>query len=118
MHHNNSRLRRTARAALCAAIAATTVTAGVAAADPTSDRAGTPCPRWTALLAPGTHETNPTTTGGSAPGILTLLRESLTARYGSDIEIRTLAPSPGTGSVSGADLTAARTGDDSAVVEQ
>ncbi|UAK31927.1 cutinase family protein [Nocardia asteroides] len=110
MHHNNSRLRRTARAALCAAIAATTVTAGVAAAEPTPDRAGTPCPRWTALLAPGTYETNPTTTGGSAPGILTLLGESLTARYGSDIEIRTLAPSPGTGSVSGADLTAAVSG--------
>ncbi|WP_181725719.1 cutinase family protein [Nocardia gipuzkoensis] len=110
MHHNNSRLRRTARAALCAAIAATTVTAGVAAAEPTPDRAGTPCPRWTALLAPGTYETNPTTTGGSAPRILTLLGESLTARYGSDIEIRTLAPSPGTGSVSGADLTAAVSG--------
>ncbi|MGY2119132.1 cutinase family protein [Nocardia gipuzkoensis] len=110
MHHNNSRLRRTARAALCAAIAATTVTAGVAAAEPTPERAGTPCPRWTALLAPGTYETNPTTTGGSAPGILTLLGESLTARYGSDIEIRTLAPSPGTGTVSGADLTAAVSG--------
>ncbi|MDE1674918.1 cutinase family protein [Nocardia gipuzkoensis] len=110
MHHNNSRLRRTARAALCAAIAATTVTAGVAAAEPTPERAGTPCPRWTALLAPGTYETNPTTTGGSAPGILTLLGESLTARYGSDIEIRTLAPAPGTGSVSGADLTAAVSG--------
>ncbi|MGV9334773.1 cutinase family protein [Nocardia sp. NPDC003726] len=110
MHHNNSRLRRTARAALCAAIAATAVTAGVAAAEPTPDRAGTPCPRWTALLAPGTYETNPTTTGGSAPGILTLLGESLTARYGSDVEIRTLAPSPGTGSVSGADLTAAVSG--------
>ncbi|MGV9725417.1 cutinase family protein [Nocardia beijingensis] len=109
MHRKNSRLRRTARAALCAAIAATTVTAGVAAAEPTPDRAGTPCPRWTALLAPGTYETNPTT-GGSAPGILTLLGESLTARYGSDIEVRTLAPSPGTGSVSGADLTAAVSG--------
>ncbi|MGW4330517.1 cutinase family protein [Nocardia sp. NPDC004573] len=109
MHHNNSRLRRTARAALCAAIAATTVTAGVAAAEPTPDRAGVPCPRWTALLAPGTYETNPTT-GGSAPGVLTLLGESLTARYGSDIEIRTLAPLPGTGSVSGADLTAAVSG--------
>ncbi|MGY1966081.1 cutinase family protein [Nocardia gipuzkoensis] len=109
MHHNNSRLRRTARAALCAAIAATAVTAGVAAAEPTPDRAGTPCPRWTALLAPGTYETNPTT-GGSAPGILTLLGESLTARYGSDIEVRTLAPSPGTGSVSGADITAAVSG--------
>lgn len=110
MHHN-SRLRRTARAALCAAIAATTVTAGVAAAEPTPDRAGTPCPRWTALLAPGTYETNPTTTtGGPTPGILTLLGESLTARYGSDIEVRTLAPSPGTGSVSGAELTAAVSG--------
>ncbi|MEV0033576.1 cutinase family protein [Nocardia sp. NPDC050793] len=106
MHHNNSHPRRTARAALCAAIAATTVTAGVAAAEPTPDRTGTPCPRWTALLAPGTYETTPTT-GQTTPGILTQLGGSLSSRYGTDIEVRTLAPSAGAGSVSQADLTAA-----------
>ncbi|MCP2290804.1 cutinase family protein [Nocardia amikacinitolerans] len=106
MHHNNSHPRRTARAALCAAIAATTVTAGVAAAEPTPDRTGTPCPRWTALLAPGTYETTPTT-GQTTPGILTQLGGSLSSRYGPDIEVRTLAPSAGAGSVSQADLTAA-----------
>ncbi|MFC4126224.1 cutinase family protein [Nocardia rhizosphaerae] len=106
MHRNNSPLHRTARAALCAAIAATTVTAGVAAAEPTPDRTATQCPRWTALLAPGTYETTPTT-GQATNGILTQLGESLTARYGSDIEVRTLVPSSGEGSVSQADLTAA-----------
>lgn len=109
MHHTNSRI---ARAALCAAIAATTVTAGVAAAEPTTSRTGTQCPRWTALLTPGTYETPPTTsTGQSTPGILTTFGESLSARYGGDIEVRTLAaPTSGAGSVSGADLTAAVSG--------
>ncbi|MBF6341802.1 cutinase family protein [Nocardia abscessus] len=109
MRHNNS---RTARAALCAAVAATTVTAGVAAAEPTPSRTDIQCPRWTALLTPGTYETPPTTsTGQSTPGILTKLGESLSARYGGDIEVRTLtASTSGAGSVSGADLTAAVSG--------
>lgn len=100
MRHNHS---RTVRVALCAAITATTLTAGVAAAEPTP---GTQCPRWTALLAPGTYETT-STSGQNTAGILTQLGDSLTARYGSDVEVRTLAPSTGAGSVSGADLTAA-----------
>ncbi|PKV82567.1 cutinase family protein [Nocardia fluminea] len=103
MRHHHS---RTVRVALCAAVTVTTVTAGVAAAEPTPDRTGSQCPRWTALLAPGTYETTPTT-GQVTNGILTQLGDSLTARYGSDIEVRALAPSPGAGSVSGADLTAA-----------
>ncbi|MEV0538410.1 cutinase family protein [Nocardia salmonicida] len=109
MHRNHTRTtRRVAHMALCAAVAATTVTAGVAAAEPTPGRAGAQCPRWTALLVPGTYETNPTTT---TPGILTLLGDSLTARYGSDIEVRTLAaPTSGVGSVSGIELTAAVSG--------
>ncbi|WP_280494892.1 cutinase family protein [Nocardia farcinica] len=103
MRHHHS---RTIRVALCAAVAATTMTAGVAAAEPTPDRTGTQCPRWTALLALGTYET--TTNGQTTPGeILTQLGESLTARYGTDIEVRTLAPTAGAGSVSRADLTAA-----------
>ncbi|WP_280498221.1 cutinase family protein [Nocardia farcinica] len=103
MRHNHS---RTVRVALCAAVTATTMTAGVTAAEPTPDRTGSQCPRWTALLAPGTYETT-STAGQATTGILTQLGESLTARYGSDIEVHTLAPSAGAGSVSQADLTAA-----------
>ncbi|MGS2809276.1 MULTISPECIES: cutinase family protein [Nocardia] len=103
MRHNHS---RTIRVVLCTAVTATTMTAGVAAAEPTPDRTGTQCPRWTALLAPGTYETT-STAGQATNGILTQLGESLTARYGTDIEVRALAPSAGAGSVSGADLTAA-----------
>ncbi|MET8779469.1 cutinase family protein [Nocardia sp. NPDC004654] len=110
MHRNHTRTaraRRAAHAALCAAIATTTVTAGVAAAEPTTGPTGTQCPRWTALLVPGTYETTPTTTGQTTPGILTQLGDSLTARYGSDIAVRTLAaPTTGAGSVSGQELTA------------
>ncbi|MEV0359367.1 cutinase family protein [Nocardia sp. NPDC050697] len=104
MSHHLHNTRRAAHLALCAAVAATTVTAGVAAAEPTPGRDGAQCPRWTALLAPGTYETTP---AQAVPGILTRLGQSLTARYGSDIEVRTLAPtSDGAGSVSGAELTA------------
>ncbi|MFE9785195.1 cutinase family protein [Nocardia salmonicida] len=112
MHHNHTRTtRRAAHLALCAAVAATTATAGVAAADPTPGRNGAQCPRWTALLVPGTYETTPTATGQPTSEILTQLGQSLTARYGSDIEVRTLAaPTSGAGSVSGADLTAAVSG--------
>ncbi|MBF6366891.1 cutinase family protein [Nocardia puris] len=107
MHRNNSQLRRPARAVLCAAIAATTVTAGVAAAEPIPGHTATECRRWTALLAPGTYQATPTT-GQAMNEILTQLGESLTARYGTDIEVRTLAASSsGAGSVSEADLTAA-----------
>ncbi len=111
MHHNRTRTtRRAVHVALCAAVAATTVTAGVASAEPTSGRNSEQCPRWTALLAPGTYEITPTT-GQTTPGILTQLGQSLTARYGSDIEVRTLAATTtGAGSVSGAELTAAVSG--------
>lgn len=112
MHHNQTRTtRRAAHLALCAAVAATTATAGVAAADPTPGRNGAQCPRWTALLVAGTYETTSTANGQPTSGILTQLGQSLTARYGSDIEVRTLAaPTSGAGSVSGADLTAAVSG--------
>ena len=114
MHHNHTRTaRRAAHLALCAAVAATTVTAGVAAAEPTPGRTGAQCPRWTALLAPGTYETTPTstTTRQTTPEILTQLGQSLTARYGSDVEVHTLtAPTTGAGSVSGVELTAVVSG--------
>ncbi|MGW5917535.1 cutinase family protein [Nocardia fluminea] len=112
MHHNHTRTtRRAAHMALCAAVAATTATAGVAAAEPTPGRNGAQCPRWTALLAPGSYETTSTTAGQTTPEILTQLGDSLTARYGGDIEVRTLAsPTTGAGSVSGAELTAVASG--------
>ncbi|WP_435593800.1 cutinase family protein [Nocardia sp. bgisy118] len=111
MHRNHTRTaraRRAVRTALCAAITATTVTAGVAAAEPTTGRTGTQCPRWTALLVPGTYETTPTT-GQTTAGILTKVGESLTARYRSDIDVHILtAPTTtGAGSASGQELSAA-----------
>ncbi|MEV6363160.1 cutinase family protein [Nocardia asteroides] len=106
-HTHTNRARRIAHAALCAAVTATTATAGVAAAEPTNGHAGTQCPRWTALLVPGTYETTPTT-GQTTAAILTQVGESLSSLYGSDIAVRTLtAPSTGSGAASGAELTAA-----------
>ncbi|MEU4651659.1 cutinase family protein [Nocardia fluminea] len=115
MPHNHTRsTRRAAHLALCAAIAATTGTAGVAAAEPTPGRNGAQCPRWTALLVPGTYETT-AASGQAMPEILAQLGQSLTARYGSDIEVRTLATTTtttttGAGSVSATELTAAVSG--------
>ncbi|GEM29537.1 hypothetical protein NN3_05440 [Nocardia neocaledoniensis NBRC 108232] len=103
MRHNHS---RTVHIALCAAVTATTMTAGVVTAEPTPSQTTAQCPRWTALLTPGTYETT-STSGQNTIGILTQLGDSLTTRYGTDIEVRTLAPSAGAGSVSQADLTAA-----------
>ncbi|MGW0252181.1 cutinase family protein [Nocardia goodfellowii] len=111
MRNNQNRrsIRRAAHSALCAAIAATTVTAAVAAAEPTPGRTGTPCPRWTALLAPGTYETTPAA-GQTPVGILGQVGTSLSARYGSDIEVRTLpTPTTGAGTASRQELTAALT---------
>ncbi|MFC3966500.1 cutinase family protein, partial [Nocardia jiangsuensis] len=108
MRHHLHSTRRAARSALCAALAVTTVTAGVAAAEPPPGRDQAPCPPWTALLIPGTYETTLDAAGQAVPAVLFRLGESLTARYGSDIEVRTLTSTPGgAGSVSGADLTAA-----------
>lgn len=109
-NHNRRSIRHLARIAMCAAVVAATVAGGVAAADPTSDRIGGQCPRWTALLAPGTYETTPA--AGQAPvGILDQVGQLLTARYGSDIEVRTLpAPTTGAGTASGQELTTALSG--------
>ncbi|MFF2085437.1 cutinase family protein [Nocardia sp. NPDC058176] len=82
---------RVARAALCAAVAtATACGAGAATADPRTDPTATDCPRWTALLVPGTFETTPTTDPGEPVGVLAAVAESLTSRYGNDIDVRTL----------------------------
>ncbi|MEU0872953.1 cutinase family protein [Nocardia brasiliensis] len=106
-NHNRRSIACRARAAICAAIITTTVAGGVAAADPPPDRTGAQCPRWSALLIPGTYET--TLAAGQSPvGILDLAGQSLSARYGRDIEVRTLpAPSTGAGTASAAELTAA-----------
>ncbi|WP_174190097.1 cutinase family protein [Nocardia barduliensis] len=84
--------RRFARAVLCAAVAVTTAAgAGVAAADPTPAPAAASCPRWTALLVPGTWETTPAADPAQPVGMLAPVAWGLAARYGSDIDVRTLA---------------------------
>ncbi|WP_433759587.1 cutinase family protein [Nocardia sp. CA-135398] len=94
-HHSLSRTARTrrfARALLCAAIAtATVVGAGVGAADPTPAPTATNCPRWTARLVPGTWETIESADPARPVGLLAPVAQGLTARYGSDIDVRTLA---------------------------
>ncbi|MET7773167.1 cutinase family protein [Nocardia sp. NPDC005366] len=91
-HPRPVRARRFARALLCAATAvATVVGAGVAAADPTPAPAATNCPPWTAILVPGTWETTPTADSTRPVGMLAPIAQGLTARYGRDIEVRTLA---------------------------
>ncbi|WP_062993784.1 cutinase family protein [Nocardia anaemiae] len=91
-HHRLAHTRRSVRALLCATVTATTVVgAGVAAADPTPAPAAANCPRWTALLVPGTSETTPTADPTRPVGMLAPIAEGLTARYGSDINVRTLA---------------------------
>ncbi|MBF6102086.1 cutinase family protein [Nocardia cyriacigeorgica] len=65
--------------------AATIATSGTAAAAPAA-----PCPRYTAVLAPGTGETNPVADPARPAGLLTPIGEGLRARYGTDIDIRYL----------------------------
>ncbi|WP_433195764.1 cutinase family protein [Nocardia sp. CA-107356] len=91
-HHRLISTGRFARALLCAALAtATVVGAGVAAADPTPAPTTGNCPRWTALLVPGTSETTPTADPARPVGMLAPLAQALAARYGSAIDVRTLA---------------------------
>ncbi|WP_062987104.1 cutinase family protein [Nocardia anaemiae] len=94
-HHSHSRtarIRRFARGLLCAAVAtATVVGAGAAAADPTPVPAAANCPRWTALLVPGTWETTLAADPARPVGMLAPVAQGLAARYGSDIDVRTLA---------------------------
>ncbi|BDT85617.1 MULTISPECIES: cutinase family protein [Nocardia] len=91
-HHRPVRThRRLSHAALCAAIATTTVCgSGVATADPAPGPTSAGCPRWTALLVPGTFETNPATQPASPVGALSPVADGLTTRYGSDIDVQTL----------------------------
>ncbi|WP_280415087.1 cutinase family protein [Nocardia carnea] len=83
--------RRLTHAALCAAIATTTVCGpGAATADPTPGPAAADCPKWTALLVPGTFETTPAIAPAPPVGVLTTVADALTTRYGSDIDVQTL----------------------------
>lgn len=78
--------RLTAAVAVTAIVAATTATvigAGNAAAVPG-------CAPVTAILVPGTGETNATANPAQPVGLLTTLGNGLTARYGGDIEVRYL----------------------------
>ncbi len=94
-HHTYSRTaraRRFARAVLCAAGATATVFgAGVAAADPAPAPAAANCPRWTTLLVPGTWETTSSAGPARPVGMLAPVAEGLATRYGSAIDVRTLA---------------------------
>ncbi|MEG8179285.1 cutinase family protein [Nocardia terpenica] len=76
-----------AAAITATAVTATTVTglAGVAGADP-----GGGCAPFTAVLVPGTTETNPAANPAQPAGLLASLGSGLSARYGSDIDVRYL----------------------------
>jgi len=81
--------RRAGRALAAAVTVALAGTAtGTAAATPTPDT-GTGCPRWTAVLVPGTGETSPTANPSQPPtqGMLRPIGDGLTARYGADIQV-------------------------------
>ncbi|MFI7189942.1 cutinase family protein [Nocardia nova] len=73
--------------ALIVATAVAVLVCGPATADPAPDP--TNCPRWTAMLVPGTWETPPATPDRPA-GLLAPIGQRLRQRYGSDIDVRTL----------------------------
>ncbi len=92
------RAARAIAAAAAVAIAASTVTAvatGAASAEPANS---VNCPRWTAVLVPGTGETTPGADPAAAVGTLAPIGDHLRTRYGADIDVRSLpytaAPAP------------------------
>ncbi|MBF6477124.1 cutinase family protein [Nocardia cyriacigeorgica] len=93
----NPRIARLVAAAATVAIGAATLTTttGVASAEPTDTST---CPRWTAVLVPGTGETTPGADPGAAVGMLAPIGDGLRTRYGADIDVRSLpyaaAPAP------------------------
>ncbi|WP_067902666.1 cutinase family protein [Nocardia vaccinii] len=90
--HRPARARRAIRALsgiVAAVVAAVAVLGtGPAAADPAPNVTG--CPRWTALLVPGTWETQPATPDQST-GMLGPIGQGLRQRYGSNISVHTLS---------------------------
>ncbi|MFF0452989.1 cutinase family protein [Nocardia africana] len=92
MTHSPTPTHRPARTLICVlslvvATAVTMLVAGPATADPAP--AGTDCPRWTAVLVPGTWET-PSTAPDQSTGMLAPIGQGLRQRYGSNISVRTL----------------------------
>ncbi|WP_378733328.1 cutinase family protein [Nocardia brasiliensis] len=81
----------TAAVIAAAATAVTIVGATTATADPG-------CAPLTAILVPGTTETNPAANPAQPAGLLTTIGNGLSARYGGDIDVRylpyTAAPAP------------------------
>ncbi len=68
--------------------ASTAAAAGIALADP---GAGPGCPRWTAVLVPGTGETSSAADPAQPQsGMLRPIGDGLVARYGGDIQVRYL----------------------------
>ncbi|WP_405160767.1 cutinase family protein [Nocardia sp. NBC_01499] len=91
------RRRSTTKLIACAITCAATAlslsaAAGYALADPGGTAA---CPRWTAVLVPGTGETGPTADPGRPAGLLSPIGDGLAARFGADIAVRYL-PYPAT----------------------
>lgn len=82
-----ARVVAAAAAVVVSATAVTTAATGVATAEPGSAA----CPRWTAVLVPGTGETNPGADPTRSVGMLAPIGDGLRARYGNDIDVRSLA---------------------------
>ncbi len=90
--HRPAHTRRTVAALLCAVVVAVVAIVGVCGsgpvhADPAPDTAD--CPRWTAVLVPGTGHTTSADPAQPA-GVLAPLAQSLRQRYGTDIAVQTL----------------------------
>ncbi|WP_280272824.1 cutinase family protein [Nocardia wallacei] len=83
--------RHSARALLCALVVAflALLVSGPATADPAPPESN--CPRFTAILVPGTGETTPAATPDQPGGMLAPIGQGLRQRYGTDIAVRTLA---------------------------
>ncbi|PPJ25606.1 cutinase family protein [Nocardia nova] len=88
--HRRARTRCAAPTLICAVVAAvvtavSVLVCGAATAAPVSGPAS--CPRWTAVLVPGTGEA---TLADEPAGMLAPIGAGLRQRFGSDIEVRTL----------------------------
>ncbi|MFX0581118.1 cutinase family protein [Nocardia nepalensis] len=95
IHRRRGAATLTACTIACAGTLSLSAAAGHAGADPGGVGA---CPRWTAVLVPGTGETSPTADPTQPAGLLRPIGDGLTARYGTDIAVRylpyTAAPVP------------------------
>lgn len=95
-----------ARLLICLALVTATLATvafetGISAAAPAPVSAGPGCPRWTAVLVPGTRTSAADPAQGQPAGILAPIAHGLQARYGTSIDIHTLDPTTTDGSESG-----------------